>query len=54
METHLWWAIRNGLQARKMMCVYFEKHWEQPIEDFRKELNIEEPPLTPQKAKAIS
>jgi ubiquinone biosynthesis protein Coq4 len=37
-----------------MMCVYFEKHWEQPVVEMRKELNIEDPPHTPQKAKVPS
>lgn len=38
------WAIRCGKQAKFLMSVYFEKHWERNVSDLRKELNIEEPP----------
>lgn len=34
------WALNNGLQAKFLMNVYFEKFLEVPIKDFRKELNI--------------
>jgi len=47
LENHLWWAIRNGYKAEFLMNVYFEKFWDWPIEEFRKELNLEPPPETP-------
>lgn len=34
------WALNNGLQAKFLMNVYFEKFLEVPIKDLRKELNI--------------
>lgn len=41
------WAIRNGQNAKMLMCVYFEKHWERDLEELRDELNIEPPPVAP-------
>ena len=38
------WAIRCGMQAKFLMSVYFEKHFERNVSDLRKELNIEDPP----------
>lgn len=46
-KTHFSWAVRNAFRARNVMTVYFEKHWELPIEQLRSELNIESPPYTP-------
>lgn len=43
-NTYMPWAIRCGKQAKFLMSVYFEKHWERNVSDLRKELNIEEPP----------
>jgi ubiquinone biosynthesis protein COQ4 len=38
------WVIRTARQSRSFMNVYFEKHWQKPIAEFRHELNIFEPP----------
>jgi ubiquinone biosynthesis protein COQ4 len=46
-NTHFAWAVRNALRSQNMMTVYFEKHWQQPIEGFRAELGLETPPYTP-------
>jgi len=46
-KTHFPWAVRNAFRAQNMMTVYFEKHWEVPIEKLRVHLNLEEPPYTP-------
>ena len=46
-ETHLLWALKTGTQARFLLNIYFEKQWETPIADLRKEMNIELPPPTP-------
>ncbi|XP_056147006.1 ubiquinone biosynthesis protein COQ4 homolog, mitochondrial [Lampris incognitus] len=40
------WALRNGRQARCVLSVFYEKRWEQSLEDLRHELNIEPPPIT--------
>ncbi|XP_051907770.1 ubiquinone biosynthesis protein COQ4 homolog, mitochondrial isoform X1 [Hippocampus zosterae] len=38
------WAVRNGLQARCVLCVFYERRWEQSLDDLRRELNIQPPP----------
>lgn len=38
------WAIRVGTEARFLPGVYYEKRWDQDIAEFRREMNIEEPP----------
>ncbi|CAH8497751.1 unnamed protein product [Schistosoma bovis] len=43
-ESHLEYAIYTGREARFLMCVYFEEHWEDNLEDFRSSLNIQSPP----------
>ncbi|XP_067339256.1 ubiquinone biosynthesis protein COQ4 homolog, mitochondrial isoform X2 [Channa argus] len=39
------WALRNGRQARCVLSIFYERRWEQSLEDLRQELNIEPPPL---------
>ncbi|XP_001649247.2 ubiquinone biosynthesis protein COQ4 homolog, mitochondrial [Aedes aegypti] len=41
LQRYLPWALRAGQRAKPLMCVYWEKRWEQDIEELRKELNIE-------------
>ncbi len=53
LETHMWWAWRVGANANFLMNIYYEHHWEQSIHDLRAQLNIEEPPKTPEKRKQI-
>jgi len=38
------WAISVGQNSKFLLRVYFEKRWEQDIEDLRYELNIEPKP----------
>ncbi|XP_061150061.1 ubiquinone biosynthesis protein COQ4 homolog, mitochondrial isoform X2 [Syngnathus typhle] len=38
------WAVRNGRQARCVLCVFYERRWEQSLDDLRRELNIQPPP----------
>ncbi|CAF0820946.1 unnamed protein product [Rotaria sp. Silwood1] len=38
------WIVRTARQSRLFMNVYFEKHWHKPLAEFRRELNILEPP----------
>uniref|UniRef100_A0A8D8ZFM1 Ubiquinone biosynthesis protein COQ4 homolog, mitochondrial n=2 Tax=Cacopsylla melanoneura TaxID=428564 RepID=A0A8D8ZFM1_9HEMI len=39
-EENLPWAIRTGRTSKMFMNVYFEKRWEQSLEDFYREMNI--------------
>lgn len=39
------WALQNGRKARCILNVFYERRWEQSIEDLREELNIEPPPV---------
>lgn len=50
MTTYLPWAIRTGYNSNFIMNVYFEKRWDQPIEDLHQELNIELLPKTTKSA----
>lgn len=34
------WALKCGHQASLFMNVYYEKRWEQDVDDLRRELNI--------------
>lgn len=38
------WIVRTARQSRLFINVYFEKHWHKPLAEFRRELNILEPP----------
>ncbi|CAH1720898.1 ubiquinone biosynthesis protein COQ4 homolog, mitochondrial [Aphis gossypii] len=39
-QHYLPWAIQTGLNSNFMLNIYFEKRWEQPMEELHKELNI--------------
>ncbi|XP_017263032.1 ubiquinone biosynthesis protein COQ4 homolog, mitochondrial [Kryptolebias marmoratus] len=39
------WALRSGWRARCVLSVFYERRWEQDLEDLRRELNIEPPPV---------
>lgn len=39
------WAIRVGTEASFLPGVHYEARWEQDITDFRREMNIAEPPV---------
>ncbi|MEQ2187647.1 Ubiquinone biosynthesis protein [Goodea atripinnis] len=36
----------NSRRARCVLCIFYERRWEQSLEDLRQELNIEPPPVT--------
>uniref|UniRef100_A0A3Q3VI51 Ubiquinone biosynthesis protein COQ4 homolog, mitochondrial n=1 Tax=Mola mola TaxID=94237 RepID=A0A3Q3VI51_MOLML len=38
------WALRNGRRSRCVLSIFYERRWEQSLEDLRQELNIEPPP----------
>lgn len=39
------WALQNGRKARCVLSIFYEKRWEQSLEDLRQELNIDPPPI---------
>uniref|UniRef100_A0A667YXW5 Ubiquinone biosynthesis protein COQ4 homolog, mitochondrial n=2 Tax=Myripristis murdjan TaxID=586833 RepID=A0A667YXW5_9TELE len=39
------WALQSGRQARCVLSMFYERRWEQSLEDLRHELNIEPPPI---------
>ncbi|CAM9224940.1 unnamed protein product [Pylaiella littoralis] len=44
-RTYVPWAVRAGRQARKpLVCVWYERRWEQPLEQVRRELGFEVAP----------
>jgi ubiquinone biosynthesis protein COQ4 len=43
-NTYLPWAVRNGLKAQEVICVYWEELMEKDVVELRKELSIEAPP----------
>eukprot|EP00752_Nemacystus_decipiens_P004587 g4187.t1 len=44
-RTYVPWAIRAGRRARKpLVCVWYERRWEQPVEQVRRELGVEVAP----------
>ncbi|XP_052753649.1 ubiquinone biosynthesis protein COQ4 homolog, mitochondrial isoform X2 [Galleria mellonella] len=40
LKYYLPWAIKTGNNAKFFQGIYFEKRWEQNIDDFHKEMNI--------------
>ncbi|XP_076286081.1 UDP-sugar transporter UST74c [Lasioglossum baleicum] len=40
LRHHLPWAIRTGTNAKFILGIYFEERWEQPLEEFHREMNI--------------
>ncbi|KAM4533122.1 ubiquinone biosynthesis protein COQ4 homolog, mitochondrial [Fundulus diaphanus] len=41
------WALQNGRRARCVLSIFYERRWEQSLEELRQELNIEPPPVIP-------
>ncbi|KAG7261984.1 hypothetical protein CRUP_004923 [Coryphaenoides rupestris] len=41
------WALQNGRQARCVLSIFYERRWDQSLEDLREELRIQPPPLLP-------
>ncbi|KAK9885863.1 hypothetical protein WA026_013740 [Henosepilachna vigintioctopunctata] len=39
-KYYLPWAIETGMNSAFLMNIYFENRWDQPIDELRKELNI--------------
>ncbi|KAG7211121.1 hypothetical protein KM043_010447 [Ampulex compressa] len=47
---YLPWAVQTGMRANFLLGVYFEKRWEQPLEEFHREMGIV--PLIPEYGRA--
>lgn len=44
------WAVRAGARAPDLMCIYYEKHFEESLEELRLRWRIEVAPAAPQNA----
>ncbi|XP_051981847.1 ubiquinone biosynthesis protein COQ4 homolog, mitochondrial [Xyrauchen texanus] len=40
------WALRSGGRARCVLNIFYERRWEQNLDELRQELNIDPPPLS--------
>ncbi|GBP55497.1 Ubiquinone biosynthesis protein COQ4 homolog, mitochondrial [Eumeta japonica] len=40
LKYYLPWAIKTGINARFLQGIYYEKRWDQNIDDFHREMNI--------------
>ncbi|XP_031610336.1 ubiquinone biosynthesis protein COQ4 homolog, mitochondrial isoform X1 [Oreochromis aureus] len=45
------WALQSGRRARCVLSIFYERRWEQSLEDLQRELNIEPPPIIPKAKK---
>ena len=45
-STYLSWALRNGSSSKNLIGVYWEERWNQDINELRRELGIQDPPMT--------
>ena len=43
-DIYLPWALRNGIRAEEMVCVYWEEELETDADELRRRLGIEKPP----------
>jgi hypothetical protein len=46
--TYLPWATRTGLRCADLMCIYYEEHFEEDLEDLRRRWRIVPAPPPPQ------
>ncbi|CAZ82254.1 unnamed protein product [Tuber melanosporum] len=44
LTTYFPWAIRNGLQAKEVMNIYWEEELETDVKELRKRIGLEKPP----------
>ncbi|KAG0642940.1 coenzyme Q biosynthesis protein Coq4-domain-containing protein [Tuber brumale] len=44
LTTYFPWAIRNGLQAKEVINIYWEEELETDVEELRKRIGLEKPP----------
>ncbi|KAK2663649.1 hypothetical protein Ddye_002223 [Dipteronia dyeriana] len=43
------WAVRAGMQCSDLMCVYYEQHFDEDLEDVRRKWGIVPAPAPPKK-----
>ncbi|XP_076054367.1 coenzyme Q4 [Oratosquilla oratoria] len=43
-DVYLPWAVQVGRKSKLLMNIYYEKRWEQSLDELRLELNIDHPP----------
>lgn len=46
-QHYFQWAIRAGMQCTDLMCIYYEQHFHQDLEDVRRKWGIIPAPLPP-------
>lgn len=49
LDHYLPWVLENATKSRLLLNVYFEKHFEEPIDELRASLNLTPPPPPPAK-----
>ncbi|DBA76552.1 hypothetical protein WJX79_005579 [Trebouxia sp. C0005] len=50
-QDFLPWALRAGFRSADLMCLYYEKHFEDDLEDLRRQWRIEIAPIQARKSK---
>ncbi|XP_063066147.1 ubiquinone biosynthesis protein COQ4 homolog, mitochondrial isoform X2 [Engraulis encrasicolus] len=40
------WALRSGSRSRCVLSIFYERRWDQSLEELREELGIEPPPIS--------
>jgi len=45
LRTYVPWALRMGSSCKPLICVEWEKHWDTPLSDLKRQLLISEPPV---------
>ena len=48
------WAVKCGSSAQSLITVYWEKRWEQNVDEMKKELGIWDSPVEPRWGKPLS
>ncbi|KAJ9174050.1 hypothetical protein P3X46_017122 [Hevea brasiliensis] len=46
-QSYFPWAIRAGMQCTNLMCVYYEKHFHEELDDVRRKWGIIPAPIAP-------
>ncbi|PQP91660.1 ubiquinone biosynthesis protein COQ4 homolog mitochondrial [Prunus yedoensis var. nudiflora] len=48
------WAIRAGMQCTDLMCIYYEQHFHEDLEDVRRKWGIIPAPAVPKQTRALA
>ena len=46
-QTYLPWATRAGMRSADLMCLYYERHLDEPLDELRRRWRIEPAPQPP-------